>query len=920
MNGMHHWKLNSLTALKKCALKIATFVTGLIIGTCALAYETELAAAQTAQGLQNPTMSFNLTEATDYSPGLQYLDLMKMMRPWMGHESGQWNSMSSEELRDGGFLDDDGWVREIPDDMDSIGTIWSWGDVEGVSEIEGGTFVLEYEGEGRLEILGRVEILSEEDGRIVFANNDANSFQVRIYETDPNGTGDYIRDISVVNEEYVDMFEAGAVFNPEWVELVQDSRELRFMNWMGTNNSEVTSWSEMQSVDGPFSGNGASVEDMVQLANETGVDPWFTMPHLADEEYIRNFAEYVRDNLDPNLTVRVEYSNEAWNFAFAQTSWLREQANEAWGESTTGYIDYYTKKSVEVALIWEDVFSTPENSDRLVNVLGTFAASPWQSERLLNPTMWAENEPDTYVDPSTVFEELATTTYFGSATMRVEEIRDELIAAVADPNIDANAWLAEKLADPEFQHSIPQVTETLIQTAQVAEDYGLNLVAYEGGQHVHHSFAVAGLTQEDIDALSEFMTNFVRSEEMAGLYQDLWDVWAVVGDGSFMQFTDIGAPSRWGSWGLYSDLTDSTPRSELLETLNATTTPWWDGAVGGEFRQQGVATNGTEAGNTLIGTTQEDYLSGMGGDDIIVAGGGNDGINGGDGYDRAVLSGSMADYDIQAEGDGYRVIGLDGSDFLINIEEIAFESGEVMQLDSGTVTPPVDPTPVEPDPVIPGPVEPDPVVPDPVEPDPVVPDPVEPDPVVPDPVEPEPVVEEPKVVPEQSNGGGQYVCGTGNAQNASALKGTAGADVLTGSFKRDVIRGGNGDDSISGGGKSDVLHGDNGWDKLYGNDGNDKLSGGNGNDRLVGGAGSDVMTGGAGADSFVFHDKSGSDVIQDFSQNDVLVLSDFAQAGTDTADMATMVGGNLTLTNGSDQIQLKGLDMSDLGWVLENIA
>ena len=74
---------------------------------------------------------------------------------------------------------------------------------------------------------------------------------------------------------------------------------------------------------------------MVALANQTGTEPWFTMPAGADEEYIRNFATYVRDHLDPGLQVHVEYSNEMWNWAFGQTQWLGAQTKAAWG-STDG--------------------------------------------------------------------------------------------------------------------------------------------------------------------------------------------------------------------------------------------------------------------------------------------------------------------------------------------------------------------------------------------------------------------------------------------------------------------------------------------------------------------------------------------------------------------------------------------------------
>ncbi len=216
-------------------------------------------------------------------------------------------------------------------------------------------------------------------------------------------------------KSHLPLYEAGAVYNPAWLELIEDARELRFMNWGGTNNASEVSWEERSVPEGLFWGTGVPVEYMVQLANEVGADPWFTMPHTADEEFIRNFATYVRDNLDPGLKAKVEYSNETWNFSFDQTHWLHNKAEAEWGV-TGGQNHYYVKKAVETALIWEDVFGS-EADARLVNVLATQARNPWLTERILEAKVWQENEPDAYVAPGSIFDELAVTTYFGNNTV-----------------------------------------------------------------------------------------------------------------------------------------------------------------------------------------------------------------------------------------------------------------------------------------------------------------------------------------------------------------------------------------------------------------------------------------------------------------------------------------------------------------------
>jgi hypothetical protein len=886
-------------------------------------YATEQALAETARGSDNPTLSFNLSEAKDYDSGMQFLDLMKMMRPWIGHEAGQWGGMSIDDLRAGDYLDADGWVKSIPDGVEKVGTLWQWKGMDAQAEDHKGVYVLKYEGTGTLQLSGDAKIISSEPGQITFENKTGGNFYLDLSSTDPEGTGDYIRDISIVAEKNMDLYEAGGTFNPEWLSLISDARELRFMDWMETNNSDVVTWDDRPSADGPNTGLGVSVEDMVKLANELGVDPWFTMPHMANEDYIRNFATYVKEHLDPALKVRVEYSNETWNFAFQQTQWLNEQSKAEWG--VEAHVDYHAKKAVETALIWEDVYGGDADG-RLINVLGTQAGNPWILGRLMDPKVWQEHEPDSYIDPALVFEEAAVTTYFGSPTVSNQELRDDLLAQIKASPANAAAYLAEKLMDPDYKGSIPYTKLLLEGNAAIADQYGLKMVAYEGGQHVHQSFAVKGLTEADKDILTSFMTDFVRSEEMGELYQELWGVWADVGDGSFMQFGDVGAPSKWGSWSLYNGLEDETPRSRVLEELSADSTLWWD-AEGGVQYQQGITAYGTADADLMVGTVQEDFLLGGDGDDIFVAGGGNDGINGGNGIDRLILSGTAADYTLHVEGKGYRLIGPDGSDFLVNVEEISFDNDKIVTLSDLARNPDgsIDLAALDLPPAL-----------DLAAPTVIVEAPSDAveapsDPVVvaassaPTGTRGVPVVD---VTPTDGTTSPTTSIGTTIVQAVTnvqdqittasrpaaqidsdgimMLLGSAGNDRLAGLSANDVLRGAAGDD---------ILEGNGGNDRLVGGNGDDSLFGGGGDDVLNGGHGNDLLTGGQGKDRFVFTHGDGADRVQDFARDDTLWLKGYLDPGQKLEDAASDVRGGLLISNGDDRIFLLGLDTDDLSWM-----
>jgi hypothetical protein len=604
---------------------------------------------------------------------MPFLDLMKTARPWTGHAPRNWNGMNHDEIAGRGLLDAHGWPTAIPAGMQSIGTVWAWKGQPDAAASRQGDYVLRYDGTGRIRLGGDATLLDEEPGRIVFRNESGSSFTLDILATDPGGTGDYIRNISIVRQEYAELHEAGAIFNPEWLALIADSRQLRFMDWMETNDSTLSEWADRPGPgDATWTQSGVPLEAMVRLANETGADPWFTLPVDASEEYIREFATYVRDHLDPELKAIVELSNECWNPAFRQRRVLAERALAEWGVSDPA--GYYVKAATGMARIWDEVFGA-EAGTRLVKVLAGQGPNPSLTGKLLSAEGWFRAEPDRAVAPAEVFDAFAVAAYFGGKTVRDAGMRAELLAAIRDPAVDAQAWFAEKLMDPDYAQSIPQIAGLLQQQKALASRHGLDLVAYEGGQHVHHSFRVKDLPEEDLDTLRRFMPAFVHGERMAGLYAELWKVWQAVGDGPFMQFVDVSNDGKWGSWGLVTALGTATPRSERLFALNRATPAWWEEARGPHAFLQGVTRLGEGAGERLVGTAKRDYLIGSGGDDVLVGGAGNDGLHGGDGHDLVELDGSPDRYRVVAEGDGYRVTGPDGSDFVIGVEELAFSDG-----------------------------------------------------------------------------------------------------------------------------------------------------------------------------------------------------------------------------------------------------
>jgi hypothetical protein len=637
-------------------------------------------AAADAKGVDDPTVSWGVAGLADWETAFPFLDIARTMRPFFGFDTTAWEAMDHATLAAGSHLDPDGYPLRIPDGLLGIRTVWDWSDKVGQKQREG-IYVLTYEGKGSLQLGGEIETIATAPGRIIFKNPTGSIFWLDITATAPDN---HIRAISILRADDLALAEAGAVFNPDWLALVQDARELRYMAWMLTNAPAASDWDDRPRFESAqWVSNGVPLEVMVRLANETGTDPWFSMPHNASDSFNREFATYVRDHLDPRLKAHVEYSNEHWNAAFDQFHWLRDQAIAEWGddiaEDWETIVSYHAKRATQTAVIWEQVFGD-QAPDRLVNVLGTHVANPWVSETLLSAPGWRAREPDTFIDPGAVFEELAATTYFGGSFVANADLRTELDKRFRETGDRTYAWLFEQTSlDDALEDSIPAVLRILTEQRAVANSHGLRLSLYEGGQHMHHSFAIEGLSDAQAEEIGTFLGNFVRSPEMAALYSQLWDGWREIGEGPFMQFTEAGPPSRWGSWGILAHLGDSTPRASFIFARQQEGGSWW-GEGGGPQYLQGITASGSESPDQMDGTAEEDFFAGLGGDDMFTASPGSDGINGGEGSDTVTFPSPVTDYTITAEGKGHRITSASGSTYVVNVETLRFADGTSQSL------------------------------------------------------------------------------------------------------------------------------------------------------------------------------------------------------------------------------------------------
>lgn len=514
----------------------------------------------------NPSLALGLSGVVDWTVAQPFVDVMKTARPWVGHLDGQWGGMEHDALAAGGWLDANGWLKAVPPGVSGVSTLVLTdlpADAGGVA----GRYVLRWQGEGEIRLEGRARNVAPGAGGMTFDYEPGEGFVlVTIAATQPENP---IRNITIVREDRLAAHAAGQIFNPDWLGRIRGVKMVRFMDWMMTNGAKLSRIEDSPKFDDyTWARNGVPMEVMVALANELRADAWFTVPHLADDALVRFQAETVADLLEPGLKAWVEYSNEMWNWQFAQTQWADEQGKALWGkEDGSVWVQFYARRATEVAGIWTDVFGDQAES-RLVRVISSQTGWLGLEEAVLEaPRVVAEGRPA----PKTAFDAYAVTGYF--AGLLGDEAKLPLVKGWLAESAAANpaapyALAAERAAEEllDGRHSgIPDdsledlLGRVLPYQAEVARKAGLDLVMYEGGSHV----VGYGPVVEDAE-MTAFFAYLNASAPMGALYERLLQGWAALSDAPFNSFGDVAMPTKWGSWGALRHLDDDTPRWAVL--------------------------------------------------------------------------------------------------------------------------------------------------------------------------------------------------------------------------------------------------------------------------------------------------------------------------------------------------------------------
>lgn len=384
---------------------------------------------------------------------------------------------------------------------------------------------------------------------------------------------------STTYQSFVERLEVdrnAIIFNPDYLLFLRNFKVVRMMNLMEASlkklcfsaescPAEVGTWADRAKLDDAvWGGNdartshedhkGVPVEVMIALANTLKRDIWVNMPHVATNDYVTRFAKMVYADLDPSLTVYLEYSNEVWNPGFAGHAYTTSEGKKlGLGDVPSEFVgsnrdeDYfarlrfYSKRAVEIFTRWEDEFGGSNN--RLVRVLGSFIGDKVLTKQML------ENVNTNSVD------RIAIAPYFFGCPYKaicIDAPKTLLKATTVDDVFDA----IDQSGTVDVK-SLEGTIDAVKNQLTVVTSYGLKLITYEGGQHLVTGVLGDKVLDSDKPRLRKLFNDANRDPRMKERYITFLNAWKDLSNEGTDLFTLYTMPQsyyRFGNFGLKEHL------------------------------------------------------------------------------------------------------------------------------------------------------------------------------------------------------------------------------------------------------------------------------------------------------------------------------------------------------------------------------
>ncbi len=420
-------------------------------------------------------LGMNAGRHEDWTPNQVFVDNFKQAREWSAQGGGVLD------------LDTSGWVRSLQSGQSALSYLF-------VSEQGGfklGSYDVLYDGEGTIQYGGG----GKKDNARSKAGHDvvdiAGLTTLTITATDPNKTGNYIRNIRVISPGGVcsdDMYkwcaddsgcDVGAscdlfidnyqtqLFDPTFLNDMKSYGTVRFMDWFHTNMSANTSFAERALPSDAFytTDKGVPFEIATELANILHANPWYTVSDLYDQSSVTELATLIRDNLDPTLKIYLEFSNEVWNGLFPQA---QRNSTDASASGRTA-AQQYAYRSVNNFRTFKRVFG---DHSRLERIMAWQFTGSSQGAQALDYIM-----PDTGTAAYLETDAYAVAPYFGINFNKDPSLKNQVCG-----------WSVQQVLDYITNETLPQhpaiiqASLDVVNARKNSDNNTIKLIMYEHGQ------------------------------------------------------------------------------------------------------------------------------------------------------------------------------------------------------------------------------------------------------------------------------------------------------------------------------------------------------------------------------------------------------------------------------------------------------
>lgn len=429
-----------------------------------------------------------------------------------------------------------------------------------------GMYKISYRGTGTLAVSGIGQLggnwqaVNGEQRNTVQITGTPGSFGNFLTLTITNGSGQTVQGIHLLYPGFD--YDTTVTFLPQFLQLLAPFRAMRFMDWESTNGSKLTNFTDRpNAAHFGQSTFGEPYEHIAELVNETGKDCWVTVPELASDAFITQFAQFLAQSLDfariqaarskagftTPFQLILENSNETWNQGFSAYATFLATANANTARYAGTYSGSYGPSWMTSSANLMKVGQV--EADRLVKIGNAFRAAFGANSGIVAPVLsgWALGPAYSdvglqfikanYGDPKQYVTYVAQAPYFSTPDDTSTGALSTLFAA-----LDAN---------------IAGMDATYKEFAKLAAQYGVQIAAYEGGQ------SLTGTTNQSFKHLAQ------HDERMYEAYRSYLALWNQdFGSSLFRHFSLAGTPGlpeniyQYGYWGSIIGVTEDLSTCE----------------------------------------------------------------------------------------------------------------------------------------------------------------------------------------------------------------------------------------------------------------------------------------------------------------------------------------------------------------------